>query len=557
MEPSTPPGSDFNEAARYAMLLNQAGKSLDLGPSISNGPQGFHLAKEETDEDVIKYYEEDPTQGIDLSRPDAEEHWNAIKRGYSKRTTDYGQLLADAGGEIAAVPGQLIEGIAEDGLVKGVASTAEGVIRSIRDIWGMATESENPDSVVFGFNSVLKALMHGKPSQNWMEEAQQWNQARKFNYHSMRMMQGDESVLEQYMDMDEDTTKKVRSFINPKVAHAMSFIGMELPSILAAPFTGGASAELGLAVAGRKAITYAALANKANLYNKIGNTLASATQRFDNFAQKVTQRAAGGVLSGLGKALEIPANIAGVALGGTIDNLASRTGFSSGHLRNAAVTVSTDAAVALGGVAGGTRQTVGYLGSMGLRTTSELLQEIGNKATMRSFGVIEAGIPTSLTVLESVAANPLLSPSAKVAARMLNAVVDPVLQLSTASLKHAYKDALTFSFLGYLNDEERGAVGGAAQGMMWGGYSGALRHGWSMVNGGMSNDIHIKNFDESYLPQVEKINPKFGTLLREVTAYADQVHPSHVSGAKRRPDSLELARFRRQEEHHHARRRQG
>ena len=70
MEPSTPPGPEFNEAARYAMLLNQAGKSLDLGPSISNGPAGFHLAKEETDEDVIKYYEEDMTQGIDLSRPE-------------------------------------------------------------------------------------------------------------------------------------------------------------------------------------------------------------------------------------------------------------------------------------------------------------------------------------------------------------------------------------------------------------------------------------------------------------------------------------------------------
>jgi hypothetical protein len=375
------------------MLLNQAGKSLDLGPSISNGPAGFHLAKEETDEDVIKYYEEDMTQGIDLSRPDAEEHWNAITRGYGKRVTDYGQLLADAGGEIAAIPGNLIEGIAEDGLVKGAASTAEGVVRSIRDLWGMAAESENPTSVLFGFKSAIKALMSGKASQNWREEAQQWNQARKFNYHSMRMMQGDESVLEQYMDMDEDTAKKVRSFINPKVAHAMSFIGMELPSIIASPFTGGASAELGLAAASSKAVQSARLANKTSMFGKIGNTLASSASRFDNFAQKITQRAVGGTLTGIGKALEIPANIAGAAIGGTIDNLSSRTGFSSGYLRNAAETVATDASVALGGVAGGTRQTVGYLGSMGLRTTSELLQEIGNKATMRSFGVIEAGTP--------------------------------------------------------------------------------------------------------------------------------------------------------------------
>lgn len=515
------------------MLLNQAGKSLDLGPSISKGPAGFHLAKEETDEDVIRYYEEDMTQGIDLSRPDAEEHWNAIKRGYSKRVTDYGQLLADAGGEIASIPGNLVEGIAEGGLVKGVASTAEGVVRSIRDLWGMAAESENPDSVMFGFKSVIKGLMSGKPSQNWREEAQQWNQARKFNYHSMRMMQGDESVLEQYMDMDEETAKKVRSFINPKVAHAMSFIGMELPSIIAAPFTGGASAELGLAAAGSRAIQSAQLANKGSMFSRIGNTLASSASRFDNFAQKVTQRAVGGTLSGLGKALEIPANIAGAAVGGTLDNLASRTGFSSNYLRNAAETAATDASVALGGVAGGTRQTVGYLGSMGLRTTSELIQEIGNKATMRSMGVIEAGTPTSLSILESVAANPLLSPSAKVAAKMLNTVVDPVIQLSTASLKHAYKDALTFSFLGYLTDKERGAVGGAAQGMMWGGYSGALRHGWSLVNGGLSHEIHIKNFDESYLPQVEKVNASYASFIREATHYADATKSTRVMSQTR------------------------
>jgi transposase len=521
MEPSTPPGPEFNEAARYAMLLNQAGKSLDLGPSISKGPAGFHLAKEETDEDVLRYYEEDMTQGIDLSRPDWEEHWNAIKRGYGKRVTDYGQLLADAGGEIAAIPGNLIEGIAEDGLVKGIASTGEGVVRSIRDLWGMAAESENPTSLLFGFKSVIKGLMSGKPSSNAYEEAQQWNQARKFNYHSMRMMQGDESVLEQYIDMDEETAKKVRSFINPKVAHAMSFIGMELPSIIAAPFTGGASAELAVAAAGKKAAEAAMLANRANMFSKIGNTLASSASRFDNFAQKITQRTVGGVAYGLGKALEVPANIAGAALGGTLDNLASRTGFSSGYLRNAAETAATDASVALGGVAGGARQTVGLLGSLGLRTTSELLQEIGNKAMMRSFGVIEAGTPTSLSILESVAANQLLSPSARVGAKMLNTVVDPMIQLSTASLKHAYKDALTFSFLGYLSDRERGAVGGAAQGLMWGGYSGALRHSWSLVNGGLSHEIHIKNFDEGYVSQVEKINPDYASFIRQATTYSD------------------------------------
>lgn len=520
------------------MMLNNAGQSLNLGPGIQRTDQGFRLAKEETDEDVIAYYENDSSQGIDLDRPDAEEHWNAIVRGYNKRTTDYAQLIADAGGEIAKIPGDLVEGIAEDGIVKGVASTAEGVVRSIRDLWGMATESENPTSAVFWLNSTLGAFMRGKASKNWREEAQQWNQARKFMYHSTKMQMGDESVLEQYIDMDEATAAKIRSFINPKVAHAMSFIGMELPSILAAPFTGGASAELAMTAAAGKAATATRIganaAARANLYNKIGTTLANATSKLDNFAQKVTQRAAGSVLGGIGKALEVPANILGGAVGGTVDNLSARTGFSSGYMRNAAESVATDAATALGGVTGGTRQTVGFLGSLGLRTTSELLQEIGNKAMMRSYGVIDTASPTSLTVLESVAANPLLSPSAKVAAKMVNTVVDPVIQLSTAALKHGYKDALTFSFLGYLSDKERGAVGGAAQGMMWGGYSGALRYSWSLVNGGLTHDVHIKNFDESFLPQyIEKTNSRYATFVREVSADSDATKSTRLMSQTR------------------------
>ena len=537
MEPSTPVGPEFNEAARYAMALNAAGQSLDLGPSISKKDGGFHLAQEETDQDVLKYYEEDTSQGIDLDSPDFEEHWAKIKSGYNKRVTDYGQLLADAGGEIAKIPGDLIEGVMEDGLVKGVASTGEGVIRSLRDLWGMAAESENPTSAVFGFKSVLNAFIHGKSKQSSREEAQQWNQARKFLYHSQKMMQGDESVLEQYIDMDEDTAKKVRSFISPKVAHAMSFIGMELPSIIAAPFTGGASASLAMAAAaktGRAAMHGAQMANRASMLNRIGTTLTNTTKSLDSFAQRVTQRAVGSVATGVGRALEVPANIIGGAVGGTIDSIASKSGFSSGYIRNVAESAATDTAVALGGVAGGTRQTMGLVGSLGLRTTAELIGEIGNAAMMRSFGVIDSASPTSLTVLESVAANPLLSPSAKVAAKMLNTVVDPVIQLSTASLKHAYKDALTFSFLGYLNDRERGAVGGAAQGMMWGGYSGAIRHGWSLVNGGLSHDIHIKNFDESYLPNyIEKTNPRFANFVREVTSDSDASKSTRVMSQTR------------------------
>ena len=69
--------------------------------------------------------------------------------------------------------------------------------------------------------------------------------------------------------------------------------------------------------------------------------------------------------------------------------------------------------------------------------------------------------------------------------------------------------------------------------MMWGGYSGALRHGWSLVNGGLSHDIHVKNFDEGYLPQVEKINPSYASFIREATHYADATKSTRVMSQTR------------------------
>ena len=527
--------SDYNEAAAYAAQYTQLGGRLDLGPSLTEDGQGsFELAKPETDDDVAKFYEQNPNLYIDLSQPDAEQTWHSLVKGMKNRNDSIFEALKDAGGEIAKLPFTLAEGMMESpDLRTWTASTVEGAVRGLRDMWGMVSQSENPTSLLFNFKSALRAITSGKPSQNWQEEAQQWNEARKFLYHSQKMAMGDETLLDQFdfINASDEAKERWRSFINPKIAHTMAFMGLEIPSLLAAPFTAGATSEAAIAAGinlGRQGVT---AAQKANWLSKVGQTLARHQANFENMAAKFSQRMVGHTASALGNALQPIANIAEGAIGGTIKNISERSGLAEGTISNAAQGLAARGAEAVG--AGEIRQTVGFLGSMGLRSTSELLKEIGDANLNLANGVVSLKDVTGLTVLERVAANEALSGSARMAAKFANITVDPLIQMSTAALKNGYKDALIFGALGYANDKTRGAAGGAATGMVWGGYSGAFRHVWSSVTGGMQHGIQIKHFDENILPIIEQQSPEFAISSRKILSDVDKLQSTRISSNTR------------------------
>ena len=535
MESDTPARdpNDINQTAAYAAALRSAGGRLNLTPKA---PKQDVFAKTPADEaeELTKWYEMNPNKGIDLSSPDAKEHWQKLVTGMNKRHTDWAETIGEVGGMIAHLPADLVEGMVEDPnpLVWG-ASAAEGVTRMMRDMWGMATESENPTSPVFHLRSVFRAIKSGKASQNWQEEAQQWNETRKFLFDSQKIQQGDMSVFEAlpYVNMSEATAQKLRSFSNPKIAHAMSFIGLELGSLVAAPFTGGASQALAIGTAARLGRAGAASAQKASLYGKAMGTLTEAGKKLDALAAGATQRAVGHVATGLSKAISIPANAVEGLVGGTIESISARSGYGAEHLRNIAATQAINGMGDIG--AGQIRQTVGYLGSMGLRTTAELLGEVGEQSLMLANGVITAEQVNGLTVLERLAGNKMLSPSASKTAKALNVIVDPMLQMSTAALKHAYKDSLLFAGLGYMNDRERGMVSGATMGMVWGGYSGAFRHMWGNVNGFVQHENFIRDFDNNFLPKLDGFSPEFANFARSIIQDADAGKSSRVSSNTR------------------------
>jgi hypothetical protein len=513
--------NDYNQTAAYAAAIRAAGGRMSLQPKQSQ-PKEDLWGDAGVDNDVAKWYETNPNRGIDLSREDAKEHWEKLVEGMGKRHTDWLELIGETGSEIAKLPMHLVEGIVEDpNPVKVAGGVAEGVVRSLRDMYGMFAESENPTSPLFKFRSLIGAVTSGKVSKNWREEAEQWNHARRFLWDSNKIMQGDMSVYEAlpYVNMDNDTAETLRSFRNPKVAHAMSFLGLELGSMVAAPFTGGASAALGVAGATNMASATARTAARASAYARVMGTLTDAGKKFDALAHGAALRTTGTMATAASKAISIPANMVEGLVGGNIDAIAGRAGINSAHARNMAATQAINGLADIG--AGEVRQTVGYLGSLGLRTTAELLGEFGEQASLLAQGVVTADQINGLTVIERVAGNKLMSRSAQNAAKAINVTVDPILQMSTAALKHAYKDSLFFAGLGYMNDRERGAVGGATMGMVWGGYSGAFRHLWANVSGGVQHENYVRDFDTQFMTHMDRLNPELAGFFRTVMADTD------------------------------------
>lgn len=518
------PNYNINQLAAYSEGLSQMGEALKpaFENEVSSSP--IDAPKEDNPLDFWSSQENMHLE-FDDTAEGAEEEWSKLRTAYSNRVTDWAQLFGETAKEIAALPVTLIEGMVEQpNPLVWAGSAVDGSARMFRDIAGLLTESENPTSPVFWARGVINGLIKGKSTQNWRDEVAQFNQARKFNWHSAKIMNGDESLLEQYVDMTEENKEKVRSFINPKVAHAMGFIGLELPAIGRALMTSGSKS----AIRAGASNVLSAGTDAAKFGSIFGNT----AKRFENFTGTIAQKTVGGLAFGIGKALEYPASFVGNIVGGNIERASAYSGLSGSTLRNAATTAIAEG-VEVAGMAE-VKGTVGILGSLGLRTTSELLKEIGEVNLNRARGVVESAGSTGLTALEKVRMSNL-SPTAKMAAKFLNITVDPIVQLSTAALKQGYKGALEFGALGYLNDRDRGAASGMAMGLVWGGYSGAVRHTWAVANGGFAHATHIERFDKNWMPELQKHNAdaaaKFKVIIDSVDKMGSQKISSNVRAA--------------------------
>ena len=511
---------ESNDLARFSAGLDNLNRpltpSLDLGQN-----QDVVSPDQNPDEDVLNWWASNPDRIIDKTAPDYIETWRGIKRAFSQRNVDYAHIFEETATEIAKLPMSLMEGIGETKSVQSFgASSLMGIGQMYRDMYGLIWESENPTSPVFNIRKAARAMLginYNGMSED--DEIDQWNQTRKFLWHSQKIQSGDETILDQYLDLSDSQKQQVKSLYNHKVAHAMGFIGLELPGIAKALTKSGSE----IALAAGTSRVEAGLAEKSAQVTSIGSALNAVQKGVEGFASKVSQVTTGGLLYGAGKALELPAALAEGLIGRNIERASIYTGMAEATVKNAAVTAVAEGVEVVG--MADVKGTVGVFGSGGIRTMSEFSKAAGRVNLDRAFGVVESSGTTGLTALEKVRTMNL-SPTAKAVAKFVNITVDPLIQLSTGALKKAYKGAAEFAFLGYLNDRDRGAVSGGAMGLIWNGYTGGVRHTWSMFNGIFSNEIHIKNFDKNWMPEFEKFNPKakaeFEKALKDIDALGSQ-----------------------------------
>lgn len=516
---------DLEEAVRYSDELRQSGQSLpmEVAAGVNTNPTQSDV---ENSDDVLAYWEQNSDKLLDYNHPDAYKVWEKITAAHKNRVDDLLGMFAEGAKGIAGLPADIVEGMVErPNPLVWATSTAEGVGRMARDMYGMFVHSQNPDSPFFWAKSHIQAVLNGKPSKNWKEEVEQWNQTRTYLHHSARVQAGDDSVFKYYFNLSEENNKRINSFVDQKVAHGMAFLGLEIPALLESGFTAGASQALAMEAMGASAnaLRVAQMGKKAT---SLGHTFQNAALKLEQFASDVSRVAVGSTLKATGRALEIPAGVVGNLVGGTIDSVAQ----ASGLTRNAIVSNAISGAEAIG--ASEIRQTVGFFGSLGLRTSSELMQEIGTEMVNAGKGIVGVDKISSLTTLERVAQKTNLSASAANAAKFASVIIDPMVSVSTSALKRGYRNAVEFGLLGYGNDKGRGAASGAGMGFVWGGYSGAVRGVWSKFSGEFSHTNLKESFDAA-IPEIAKINPDLATGALRLTQLVDAKNSTAASNQVR------------------------
>jgi GNAT superfamily N-acetyltransferase len=320
-----------------------------------------------------------------------------------------------------------------DAMAKLTPSVVEAFAQGTRNLYGMAAQSADPNSVFFRMKNALQANGDDEAS-----EYQQFMEAQAFNLHSMRLMTGQDTVI-----MDKDV-------INPEMTQVMSYIA---DPTLFIPFGG--------------------IAAKGATMVGMGEKLAMASARTAGIKRMVM----GGALKwGVGAPIEFM----GTAVRNTIDYGLERSakafetvsGISAAEVKTtaqmygwtsatAAMTGATVPLPIVGDVAGA------MVGSTTARGVGEAISMFGEqmmKQKNTGRGVLGyAGQALRDTKKSGV----VLSKHAKGLLNIIEAV-DPFFAYADEITEGAFQGAAIGGGLGYLAGGEEGMAGGIGSGMALG-----------------------------------------------------------------------------------------
>jgi hypothetical protein len=434
----------YESPKQYISLGGQSGTASDAPPSIESIIDSLPADERE---EALKYITAPPS-GEEVARAMAQKNANGelmdmtldqyrlFKAHQKSKEVDVIGTIGEAAGtvfdEISKAAGSIYDKPV-DSMKKLTPSVIEAFAQGTRNLYGMAAQSADPNSVFFRMKNALQANGDDEAS-----EYQQFMEAQAFNLHSMRLMTGQDTVI-----MDKDV-------INPEMTQVMSYIA---DPTLFIPFGG--------------------IAAKGATMVGMGEKLAMASARTSAIKRMVM----GGALKwGVGAPIEFM----GTAVRNTIDYGLERSakafetvsGISAAEVKTtaqmygwtsatAAMTGATVPLPIVGDVAGA------MVGSTTARGVGEAISMFGEqmmKQKNTGRGVLGyAGQALRDTKKSGV----VLSKHAKGLLNIIEAV-DPFFAYADEITEGAFQGAAIGGGLGYLAGGEKGMAGGIGSGMALG-----------------------------------------------------------------------------------------
>jgi len=491
-------------------------------PALPEAPEEGYLSHEPTPDEVWEYMATNRNRTFDKSTEQGRRMYELFKVANKERNQWTMDVVKQMVNTIAAVPANLVNSLIENPL-KAPVSALDGIARDVRDLYGILAQSEDPNSPLFRF----KAYITGNGTIE--EEIDQFNEARWFNNKSQELEEGVGTVLEDFVP--EDKREFVKSLIDPKMAQALSYIGLDLPHVLLSPLK--ARRAIGTALNAYKdpALIAKAMTEQSSV---IRESLDLAASRGKNFANKLI----GTTMSGVADTVATPFRV--------IEEKARRVGSAvaetSGHnptvLRNATSTVLADAGEKVIGEVGAMSPLRTTLFSFGVKPLMEYASVLGSEIVDAAQGV--AAIKPQnmgMGMLERLATKNgsriPLSTEALAVAKFTNVVVGWPASMAIPVFKRAVGDAAVMGTLGYLNARGEGAAGGVGVGFAWGGLSGSLRHVHSVYEHSLTQRNLIDNFDKAQINQIASVKPENARNFAEATTVIDRLNDDRVSSTAR------------------------
>ena len=491
-------------------------------PALPEGPQGGYLSHEPTPDEVWEYMATNRNRTFDKTTEQGRRMYELFKVANKERNQWTMDVVKQMVNTIAAVPANLATSLMENPL-KAPVSILDGIARDVRDLYGILAQSEDPDSPLFRFRSYITG------NGTIEEEIDQFNEARWFNNKSQELEEGVGTVLEDFVP--EDKREFVKSLIDPKMAQALSYIGLDLPHLLLSPLK--ARRAIGTALSAYKdpAMIAKAMGEQSSV---IREGLDLAASRGKNFANKLIGKTMSGVSDAVGtpfRVIEEKARRVGSAI-------AETSGQNPTVLRNATSTVLADAGEKVIGEVGAMSPLRTTLFSFGVKPLTEYASVLGSEIVDAAQGV--AAIKPQhmgMGMLERLATKNgsriPLSTEALAVAKFTNVVVGWPASMAIPVFKRAVGDAAVMGTLGYLNARGEGAAGGVGVGFAWGGLSGSLRHVHSVYEHSLTQRNLIDNFDKAQINQIASVKPENARNFAEATTVIDRLNDDRVSATVR------------------------